>query len=212
VTMGKMRAKRVALVGLGAEKALAPAGLVTLGGTATRLGNAASAEQVTLIVPNELPHGVDAHGLIARGAALGAYRFTRYLTDKGRKPTVTKLAIGSADKKVGLDKRAVQRGLIISDAVALARDLVNEPPQALYPASFAKLAVAEAKKLGLSVKVFDEAQLAKMDMNLLLAVGGGSAHKPRLVHLTYTHTCSSARASPSTRAACASSRRRRWTR
>ncbi|MEZ0310154.1 MAG: leucyl aminopeptidase [Myxococcota bacterium] len=186
VTMGKLRAKRVALLGLGAKKSLGPSGLMALGGQTTRLGNAVSAKHVTLVLPKELPTGIDAHGLIARGAALGAYRFTRYLSDKGRKQTVQTIAIASADSKHGVDKRAVARGLVVSEAVALARDLVNEPPQELYPATFAKLAAAEAKKHGIDAKIYDEAQLAKMDMNLLLAVGNGSDRKPRLVHLSYT--------------------------
>ncbi len=185
-TMGKLRAKRVALLGLGARKSLGPAGLMALGGQTTRLGNGVGAKNVTLVLPKELPTGIDAHGLIARGAALGGYRYTRYLSDKGRKQTVQQIAIGSADSKHGVDKRAVARGLVVSGAVMLARDLVNEPPRDLYPATFAKLAATEAKKHGIDVKIYDEEQLAKMDMNLLLAVGGGSEKKPRLVHLSYT--------------------------
>ena len=185
VTMGRLRAKRLALLGLGARKRVSSAQLVSAGGQTTRMANAVGAKHAALVLPRDLPRGIDAHGLVARGAALGAYKFTRYLNDKGRKQTLATIALGSTDPKLGLDKRAVNRGLVIADSVALARDLVNEPPITLYPESFAKIAVAEAKKVGISAKVYDDRELAKMDMNLLLQVGIGSEHKPRLVHLTY---------------------------
>ena len=55
----------------------------------------------------------------------------------------------------------------------------------LYPDSFAKEAAKMAKTAGLKLKVFKEAELKKMKMNLLLGVGQGSVRPPRLIHFTY---------------------------
>ncbi|MBC7792841.1 MAG: hypothetical protein H7Z43_03965, partial [Clostridia bacterium] len=164
MTMGRLRARRIALLGLGTRKKVSSASLVSIGGHTTRLGNSVNAKHLVLVLPKDLPRGIDAQGLVARGASLGAYRFSRYLNDKGRKQTLTTIALGSTDPKIGLDKRAVQRGLVIAESAAIARDLVNEPPITLFPDSFAKFAVAEAKKVGISAKVYDEKDLAKMGM------------------------------------------------
>ncbi len=58
----------------------------------------------------------------------------------------------------------------------LARDLVNEPANILYPEEFARRAGA-LKKLGVTVEVLDIPKLKKLGMNALLGVGQGSAHE-----------------------------------
>jgi leucyl aminopeptidase len=67
----------------------------------------------------------------------------------------------------------------------LARDLVNEPPNVLYPAEFAKRARA-LTKLGVKVEVLSEAQMKKLGMNTLLAVGQGSAQASQLVVMRWS--------------------------
>lgn len=186
-TLGKIRAKRVALVGMG-ENPADERSLLELGGHAAKLGNKVGAKSVVLVLPKvDAPSEVVAE-LVSRGAFLGAYRFDRYLSDKGRKATVAKVQIDfSAIGKAGtVEKNAIKRGLATAEGVALARDLVNMPPADLYPESFAKIATTEAKRLGLTVKVFDVPALKRMKMGMLMAVGQGSSRPPRLVHITYT--------------------------
>src|SRR6185503_6607488 len=77
-------------------------------------------------------------------------------------------------------------GQRVGEAVCIARDLINEPPNELHPEALADAAVAMAKANGLKVTVFDEKAMAKRGMGLILAVGQGSARPPRLVHMTYT--------------------------
>ena len=66
------------------------------------------------------------------------------------------------------------------DGVLLARDLVNEPANVLYPEEFARRASA-LKKLGVSVEVLDIKAMRKLGMNALLGVGQGSARDSRVV-------------------------------
>ena len=65
--------------------------------------------------------------------------------------------------------------------VSLARDLVNEPPNALYPESYSKIIKEELKPLGVKVTVLDEKKLIKMGMGGIMAVGKASERQPRLV-------------------------------
>jgi leucyl aminopeptidase len=64
--------------------------------------------------------------------------------------------------------------------VVLARDLVNEPANVLYPVEFARRASA-LKKLGVLVEVLDRLAMKKLGMNALLGVGQGSEHESRVV-------------------------------
>jgi leucyl aminopeptidase len=64
--------------------------------------------------------------------------------------------------------------------VVLARDLVNEPANILFPEEFARRVTA-LRKLGVAVEVLDVPAMKKLGMNALLGVGQGSAHDSRVV-------------------------------
>jgi leucyl aminopeptidase len=68
----------------------------------------------------------------------------------------------------------------IADGVVLARDLVNEPANVLYPGEFARRA-SGLSKLGVNVEVLDVAAMRKLGMGALLGVGQGSAHESKVV-------------------------------
>ena len=64
--------------------------------------------------------------------------------------------------------------------MVLARDLVNEPANVLYPGEFARRA-SGLTKLGIAVEVLDVAAMKKLGMGALLGVGQGSAHELKVV-------------------------------
>lgn len=131
------------------------------------------------------PEGSDGEA-VALGAALGAYKFDKYFhTNRREKLTVQKLTVLMQGTPSAADKAAFQLGVRIAQGVGLARDLVNEPPNELYPQVFAEKAREVAKKQGLTVKILDPQGIKKAGMNLHAAVGQGSAHGPYLIHLTY---------------------------
>ncbi len=84
------------------------------------------------------------------------------------------VADAGAARKAWAAREAVAEGVLI------ARDLVNEPANVLYPEEFARRATA-LKKLGVAVEVLDEKAMKKLGMNALLGVGQGSARESRLV-------------------------------
>ncbi len=99
----------------------------------------------------------------------------------------------------------------ISDGVVLARDLVNEPANVLYPEEFARRAGA-LKKLRVAVEVLDVKAMKKLGMNALLGVGQGSTRESRVVVMRWNggkagrlRLRSSAKASASTPAVFRSS-------
>ena len=118
----------------------------------------------------------------AEGAALGCYLFTAYRSHNGDAPLGRMdLSVPSANDRVA--QRDLAKAVATAEAVATARDLVNTPPNDLYPASFADRAVSLAEAAGLHTEVLDEKDLLREGYGGILGVGGGSSRPPRLVRL-----------------------------
>ncbi|MEU5315609.1 leucyl aminopeptidase [Streptomyces sp. NPDC021056] len=129
-------------------------------------------------------------GAIAEGALLGAYSFDAYKENakdpkNGKAPLAEVTLLGGKPRDKAY-KAAVERALAVTEELNRARDLVNTPPNDLYPEAFAAVAQAAAKEHGIKVQVLDEKALLKGGYGGILGVGGGSATPPRLVKLSYT--------------------------
>ena len=184
-TLGELPSKRVALLGLGARDEITAELLLRWAATAVRLANSVGAQSLLLVLP-ELPRSLEVAQLIARGVALGGYRYDEYRSDKGRPATLRKVTWHVNKAAAAAAKSGLAVGSAVAESVALARDLVNMPPLDLYPETFAARASKLAKAAGVKCQVLGPDVLKKKNMNLLLAVGQGSEQKPRLVHLSYT--------------------------
>lgn len=118
---------------------------------------------------------------MASGAKLRSYEFRQYKTKNKDDvlPDTLVFSGGAAHQKIyaGMAKMA--------DAVCWARDLSNEPPNVLYPDSYARRVMAKLKPLGVKVSVLDDKTLTKKGFGAMMAVGKASEHLPRLVLLEY---------------------------
>ena len=101
----------------------------------------------------------------------------------------------------------------------MARELVNEPPNVLYPVEFAAPRQRSLRKLGVEVEVLDVKAMTKLGMGALLGVGAGlgAARAASSImrwnggkQAASSRSPSSARASASTPAASRSSRPAAW--
>jgi leucyl aminopeptidase len=120
----------------------------------------------------------------AEGALLGAYAYTQYKS-KAEPPALRRLTIGVPDSRDRAARAALRRAQIVVDAVTLTRDLVNVPPNDLYPDALAKRAAELAGEVGVEVEVLDEKALRRQGYGGILGVGSGSTRPPRLVRLRY---------------------------
>ncbi|MCW2581997.1 MAG: pepA, partial [Klenkia sp.] len=176
----------VAVAGLGAPQADGgyPAEAVRRASGAASRALVGRASVVSLLAAVGGPPDAERLHAVGEGALLGAYEFTTYQNlpaDRPTPPTSVELVVPDA----GAAKAALARVRAVADAVALTRDLVNTPPNDLYPAELAARGAAAGKKAGLSVEVLDEAALTAGGYGGILAVGGGSTRGPRLLRLTY---------------------------
>ena len=191
-TLGTITAPVLVAVGLGAEPTgAAPAPDTLRKATAAAVRALAGADRVALSLP--LSDDADDHATqtlraVAEGAALGAYRFVGYKAkpQPGRKAPVNAVFVLVPDAKESAAQGELERATIVSAAVARTRDWVNAPANLLRPPNFAEEIAEAATKAGLSVEVLDEEALKKGGYGGILAVGSGSAAKPRLVRIAYT--------------------------
>jgi leucyl aminopeptidase len=80
---------------------------------------------------------------------------------------------------------ALARAGVEADAVALVKDLFNQPPLDLYPETFVHAAREAVGHLPVAVRVWDEQALADEGFGGILGVGQGSSRGPRLAKLSY---------------------------
>ncbi|MEW2506277.1 leucyl aminopeptidase [Amycolatopsis sp. NPDC047767] len=176
-TLGKLTAGVVLAVGLGK----ATDGAVT----AEQVRRAAGAAARTLAGTERAFVTLSALDLQAavEGTALGAYTFTEYRSSKGDAPLAKADFVSPEDGTAREHKATLKAATAIAESVIITRDLINTPPNDLFPASFADRAKQLAEENGLDFEVLDEKQLKRKGFGGILGVGGGSARPPRLLRV-----------------------------
>ncbi len=182
-TLGRIGPEKVVLMGLGERRAVGGPEVRTFASKAARTANSEKATSLAIALPPGLEGELRATG---EGLEIGAYRFTKYFTGE-RKPkkVLASVVVGVAGKLKPNAKAAIALGQQVGGAVNVARDLSNEPPNVIYPESFAAAAEKLAKDSGLEVQVFDFKEIRKRGMKLIDAVGRGSVREPRFVHISW---------------------------
>ena len=187
---GRMRAKRVVVVGTGARER------ASIDGLRARVGGAARAirslDGGTVAVSTQaLTARLDAEAVgqaQAEGILLGLYRFDRHHTKESDRPrgAVTAVTlVEPAARKAERLQRGVARGVLLAEATNLARDLSNEPANLMTPSTIAGRARDVAAAGGLECRVIERAQAERLKMGSYLSVASGSAQPPKFIVLTY---------------------------
>ncbi|PIR38142.1 MAG: leucyl aminopeptidase [Alphaproteobacteria bacterium CG11_big_fil_rev_8_21_14_0_20_39_49] len=175
---------QILLVGLGKEKKISDIVSQEVGASVYVGLNSIKAENAAIIVEG-VEDVDDIATNIAYGAVLRSYRFGKYKTKEKPEslPTLRVLdVIVDNRSKAESDFNKLQ---MIADGVFLSRDVVTEPPNKLYPESYAKIIKEELSGLGVKVTVLGAKQLEKLGMGALLGVGQGSIRESHVVVMEY---------------------------
>ena len=116
---------------------------------------------------------------VALGIILSSYRFENYKKSKLKQTINLKNVVFVCNEPNKSAKKIVEIQNL-AKGVFTARDLVWQPPNILYPSSFAK-ECQKLKKIGVKVSIYNEKQLQKIGMDALLAVGRGSRKDSQVV-------------------------------
>jgi leucyl aminopeptidase len=176
-----LKAKRLIVLGVGKPAELKNNDFLKLGGT---LAGKLRAGTGAVAVIAELPKGsmtADQAATVAAGIRLRAYKFDRYKTKKKEgEETALRANVSIAVGDATAARKAFVPNDHIVDGVITARDLVNEPPNILFPVEFARRA-GQLRKLGVAVDVLDVNAMKRLGMGALLGVAQGSTQPGRTV-------------------------------
>ena len=181
-------ARRGLLVGLGAAGAAKPEAFRRAAGAAVVQASRRQGGRVAIHLPAlRRVRAAEASQAAAEGAVLAGYRFDAYRT-KPEDPPAEVRAVALLPERA-TDGRAVRAaarvGVCVAESENFARQLSNEPGNAMRPVDLAHAATRVARQAGLRCRVFDVPELKRRKMGALLAVGQGSANPPRLIVLEH---------------------------
>lgn len=184
VTVVPGRSSSTVLVGLGRAADVSVETFRTAAALLVRssFGESALATALVDAAPTRLDRASVAQA-IAEGALLASYQFTTYKSQSTPRALKDFVFVGRVGRLVD---QGIARGMVTAEAVALNRDLVNEPPMTLTPSHFADLALEIGAQRGLTVTVWDEHDIVRERLGGILGVSLGSNQPPRLVKLVYS--------------------------
>ncbi len=121
---------------------------------------------------------------LAFGILLSSYKFENYKKNKIKQITNLKNIVFVCNEP-NKNSKQISEIQNLAKGVFTARDLVWQPPNILYPSSFAN-ECKKLKKLGVKVSIYNEEQLKKIGMEALLAVGRGSRKDSQVVIMEWS--------------------------
>ncbi|OGV99730.1 MAG: leucyl aminopeptidase [Nitrospinae bacterium RIFCSPLOWO2_02_FULL_39_110] len=196
-TQGKIPAERVLLVGLGKEKEFTIEKLRQASGGSSRAVKDLGLKKISTSLanpPSVSPlkkggkGGLSAYDIskaVTEGAILSLYDFTSYRTEKREEIKRIDEIVILIEKENKEIKKGLDEGIKISEAVYIARDMINHPANTATPTYLAEQAKRIAKKSGIRCKILDRADMERLKMGALLAVARGSDEPPKFIIMEY---------------------------
>lgn len=184
IVEGGYRARRLAAIGLGEEKSFTVDRARRVAAAIGHIARHRKIPRIAFLADTGLdsPEMMQA---IAEGLTLAEFDAGSYKTAGYDRFELASVGLIVEERIRDVAERAARRGRIIGEHCNIARQLDNEPANALTPSVFAHRLAEIARSGGLSVEVLDHHELERLGMGMLLGVGRGSAEPPRLVAIRY---------------------------
>ena len=122
----------------------------------------------------------ETYSSLCLGMLLSSYSFTKYFGEKKLSclHIIDSITLVSSDKKN--TETAIKSAQNVYQHVAWARDMINEPSNAVYPETFVSIAKKECKSRNIKVTTIDMKQMKTLGLNGILAVNAGSKNPPAM--------------------------------
>ncbi|MEW8957340.1 leucyl aminopeptidase [Clostridium sp.] len=122
---------------------------------------------------------------IVEGLTLANYKFDKFKSDR-KEATLKEIVIkGIAEEDMSKAEIALEEANTLVDGTIIARDLVNEPANFMYPETLAKEVEKIGKDSGFQVEIFDENKINELGMKAFMEVAKGSDNPPRFIVMRY---------------------------
>lgn len=119
------------------------------------------------------------------GMLLKRYSFNVYKSSVKEEKPLNIECVGFTEAQLAMAQETYTEVSAVCEGVLLARTLVNEPSNVIYPATLAEAAVKAGVESGFEVEVFDELAIEQLGMKAFMAVAMGSELPPRLIVMRY---------------------------
>ncbi|MDB3084937.1 leucyl aminopeptidase [Clostridioides difficile] len=125
----------------------------------------------------------DEIGAFTEGILLGDYKFNKYKSKNNdfEKKEIDNIIIFT-EKEVECQ---IEKAKILANSNIIARNLVNEPSNIIYPETLAIETVRLGAEFGFNVEVYEEEKIRALGMEAFFAVSRGSINKPRFIVMRY---------------------------
>ncbi|TCK19008.1 aminopeptidase A [Thiogranum longum] len=188
---GRVKAKRILVVGCGKDKILSPQAFNKIASAAAcavqRSGATDAASWLTEIEVKDRDSCWKAQQLAAASED-AVYRFDELKSDpKPPKRPLRRLSVVSADgEELDTIREGIQAGAAVAHGMNLARTLGNRPGNYCTPSDLADQALSLKNDFpSLKVQVLEEKDMEKLGMGALLSVSRGSREPARLIVMQY---------------------------
>ena len=176
----------IVLVGVGDAALDGDSGLESLRRAAAAFVRVAGSGAAAFLVPATPLAAELSAAAVAEGALLASYRYETYRTGEHPESLQALTVVVAHPEDAPAAASGVARGARLAASVALARDLVNQPPSSLTPEKFASVFVDRfAGRDDVSVEVWDQSRIVAERLGGLLGVARGSTQEPRLLWAEY---------------------------
>ena len=176
----------IIFIGLGSKDELTTEIIRSSFGKAIKKAIELKVKKISLnIISSEKLSIEDAIKSTIEGIGLGEYKFNKYKTEVNEN---LEIEVSICDDKIGdlnLINEYINEASVLVETTKLARDLVNEPANILYPETLAEQVINSGSKYGFQVEVFDETKINELGMKSFLSVAKGSEKPPRLIVMRY---------------------------
>jgi len=185
---GAVAARRVLVVGLGKAEGFDVEGVRRASAAAMKRARDLNAQHVATIVHGAGIGGLDpaaAAQATVEGALLATYRFAAQKQREAVNEIATLTIVERDAGRLDALRQGAALGEAVAGGVALARDLVNMPPNVATPTRLAERARQIAAERGLAVTVGDRDWAAERNMGAFLAVAQGAGEPPAFIVLEH---------------------------
>ncbi|BBB93103.1 MAG TPA: leucyl aminopeptidase [Methylomusa anaerophila] len=187
-TLGKLKTKKIILLGLGKKEDLTIDRIRSLTALVMRTAQKICSRSVASTIYGIGVAGITAHQAIhamVEGAILGTYDFDYYKSERNNQTAIETFTIIGAEGQPNELTAIINTARIIAESVNYARDMINHPAHYMTPSKMASLACELAKRLDIEYLCLSREEMQCHGMGALLAVAQGSVEQPKIIILKY---------------------------
>ncbi|MGP1613278.1 MAG: leucyl aminopeptidase [Catonella sp.] len=121
---------------------------------------------------------------IAEGMLQATYRFDKFKSERKAVPEIT-VNYNPIPGKEHRAEKGINEANKLIESIFLARDLINQPANVIYPKTLADIAKERLEKNGVKVTIYGKKEIEELKMEAFLSVARASSKEPKLIVMEY---------------------------